>query len=174
MRRASRPREEAAPRVRPAGADDVAELVRLRAVMFEAAGLSGDDGAWRAPCAQVLRDGLARGDLAAFVVDHPGSGGALIACGIGLIVERLPGTLNPSGRYGHVQSMVTESAFRRRGHARAILDALIGWFRAHDVRVVDLHAAPMGEPLYRSMGFADSPQPELRWRDGDAPAVHLR
>ena len=53
---------------------------------------------------------------------------------------------------------------RRQGLALAVFDSLMGWFAASGVKRVDLHASTMGEPLYRSYGFADPRQPELRWR----------
>ena len=45
-------------------------------------------------------------------------------------------------------------------------DKLVPVLRAdgHQVTAVDLHASKMGEPLYRSVGFTDPTEPELRWR----------
>ena len=43
-----------------------------------------------------------------------------------------------------------------------MLDALLERFEALDVPIVDLHATAMGDPLYRSMGFAPGNTPELR------------
>lgn len=145
--------------VRWAGPDDVAELIRLRRVMFESLGTScsaADDGA----AAAVLVPGLASGDLFAAVVDGDGW---LAACGIGMVAQRVPGPGNPSGRYGYVQSMVTDERARRRGLARAVLTALLDRFAELGVTRIDLHASTMGEPLYRSVGFAPGRQPELRW-----------
>lgn len=147
--------------VRWAGLDDVPELVRLRRVMFESMDIAGADGA-DAAMADVLAEGFATGAFFAAVVDghEPGT---LAACGIGMVSQRVPGPHNPSGRYGYVQSMVTDEAHRGRGLARAVLEQLMARFAADGVVRVDLHATPSGEPLYRSMGFTEGRQPELRW-----------
>ena len=152
-------------RVRWATADDVEELVRLRRVMFESLGTavtSDDDDA----AANVLADGLVDGDLFAAVVDGDGF---LAACGIGMTARRVPGPGNPSGRYGYIQSMVTDERARRRGLARLVLAALLDRFVADGVTRVDLHASRMGESLYLSEGFRPGVQPELRWVAGGLP-----
>ena len=82
-------------RVRRAGPDDVAELVRLRALLFET--LGGDffnpaaDPAedWRVALADVLAEQLTDDDVRILVVDEPRGG--LAACGIGFVERRLPG-----------------------------------------------------------------------------------
>lgn len=148
---------------RPAAAPDIPELLRLRAVMFASVG-EHDTGDWWPASELALREGFARGDIAAFVVDHPEQPGRLVACGIVVLLQRLGSPRTPNGRFGHVQSMVTEPEFRRRGLARAILAELLNWCGARDVRSIDLHASAMGEPLYRSMGFVEGSQPELRHR----------
>lgn len=149
---------------RLAVADDIPELLRLRGVMFDAMDRREDDGAWQESSATLLREGFARGDVAAFVVDHPDTPGRVVSGGVAVIVQRLGNARNPSGRYGHVQSMATDPEFRRQGLARAVLAALLAWFEQRDIVAVDLHASPMGEPLYRSMGFREGHEPELRWR----------
>jgi ribosomal protein S18 acetylase RimI-like enzyme len=145
--------------VRWASVDDTAELVRLRRVMFESLGIAvsaDDDDA----AAAVLREGLPSGRFFAAVVDGDGY---LAACGVGMTALRLPGPGNPSGRFGYIQSMVTDERARRLGLARLVLDALLRRFVDDGVTHVDLHASAMGEALYRSVGFAPGRQPELRW-----------
>ena len=144
---------------------DIPELIRLRAVMIESGGDTFEGGPWAERCAEVLAGALASGEMAAVVVDRP-EGDGLAACGVGMVAQRLPSRGCPDGRYGYVQSMCTDEDHRRQGLARAVFDGLMGWFAASGVTRVDLHASPMGEPLYRSYGFADPHQPELRWRAG--------
>lgn len=146
---------------RPATQTDVPELVRLRDVMIRS--VKGDsDASWQATCAALLEDGIAAGALAAVVVDSPEGG--LAACGVGLIAQRLPSPGCPDGRYGYIQSMCTDDGHRRQGLARLVFEALMAWFVERGVTRVDLHASSMGEPLYRSYGFTDPVEPELRWR----------
>jgi len=57
---------------------------------------------------------------------------------------------------GHVFNMSTFPAHRRRGHARACLDALLDWFRDEtEARAVNLNATADGIALYRSVGFTE-------------------
>lgn len=148
--------------VRPATPDDIAELVRLRELLFT--GLTAGWGpppagtGWRDACAAALRDQLADDSRRIIVIDGaPG----LAACGIGVIDRRLPSPYNPSGLIGYVLGIVTDTAHRRRGHARLIMENLLQWFDDRGLRRVDLHASPDGQALYRSLGFDDHPDPTL-------------
>ena len=87
-----------------------------------------------------------------------------LACGMGFIYERFPGPVLLDGRFGYVLGMATDPEFRRRGHGRAIVEALLAWYRANGVRRVDLHATSDGEPLYREYGFT-ARYPGLTWVD---------
>ncbi|MFD4632379.1 GNAT family N-acetyltransferase [Streptomyces sp. NPDC058284] len=152
--------------VRQAVAADIPELVRLRTLLFETLGgeyfnPSPEEDGWRRNLASVLREQLTADAARIFVVD--GDHG-LAACGIGTVEQWFPGPHNPSGRVGHVIGVVTDPAYRRRGHSRAVMRALLDWFRAQGASRVDLYASPEGEPLYRDLGFVDHPDPALYWR----------
>lgn len=150
--------------VRPAtGADDI-ELVRLRAVMFEAMDLEPHTERWADAARQILADGREQGWLRAAVVDDPAAPGRLAACGVATVERRLPSPRNPTGRHGYIASMVTDPAFRHRGLARQVMEHLLAWFDEQGVVSVTLHASPYGEPLYRSLGFSEPHTPELRLR----------
>ncbi|WP_067491695.1 GNAT family N-acetyltransferase [Actinomadura hibisca] len=152
--------------VRPATEDDIAELVRLRALLFATMGEDflapppGNDG-WRDALATVLKEKLTAADTRILVVE---SGDGLAACGYGTIEQWFPGPHSHNGRVGHVIGVVTDPAHRRRGHSRAIMADLLAWFRDREVARVDLTASPDGEPLYRALGFTDHPDPGLYWR----------
>jgi GNAT superfamily N-acetyltransferase len=159
-------------RVRAATTDDIPELVRLRALLFERmerdlgpappAFADGMDGTgWHAACAAEFRARFADGTMGVFVVD--GGDGRLAACGIGLLDRRIPGPYTPTGRWGHISGMVTDPAHRRRGHARAIMAELMRWFAGHGIGRVELHATSDAEKLYRSFGFAEHVEPALTW-----------
>ncbi|WP_184967746.1 GNAT family N-acetyltransferase [Nonomuraea endophytica] len=148
--------------VRPATRADIPELVRLREVladrMAEDAGAPADDD-WQEPYAKSLHERLGDPDVAVLVID--GDDG-LAACGIGFIFQRFPGPGRWDGRFGYILGMATDPRHRRQGHGRAIMDALMSWYRDNDITRVDLHATSDGEPLYRSMGFTQ-PYPALTW-----------
>lgn len=160
--------------VRQAVEGDIAELVRLRAMLFDDLGgdffgpaSGGDD--WLQALAVVLKEqlsadaGAASGtDAVRILVVDGGSG--LAACGIGTIEQRLPGPHLRNGRIGQVIGVVTDPRYRRLGHSRSIMRGLLDWFRERDVARVDLYASPEGEPLYRELGFTNHPDPSLYWR----------
>src|ERR1051325_9409014 len=112
--------------VRVATERDVAELVRLRELMFVAMG-DGDglSEECRQACVRAFEERLADGTMRVFVVDGDGK---LAACAVGLADRRLPGpgaTLN--GLWGHVSGVVTDPDYRRRGYARLLVTALLDW-----------------------------------------------
>lgn len=145
--------------VRPAVPDDAPELVRLRALMFEAmaAGADGESrpGPWRATAEQVLRERLAATPVTmpAFVVDDPDRPGRLASCAVGTLERRLPAPGHPDGLFGFVFNICTDPGTRYRGYARACTESLLAWFDEHRVTRIDLHASEGGEQLYRSLGF---------------------
>ncbi|HEV2889572.1 MAG TPA: GNAT family N-acetyltransferase [Frankiaceae bacterium] len=147
--------------LRRANAADVDDLVRLRRVMFEAMGVDHDVPGWAEECANVLRDRLASGAMAAFVVEEDGR---VVAGGVGMVEPRLPSPRNPNGLHGYVQSMATEPEARGRGHGRAVFAALLEWFEENAVGSVSLHATEAGARVYRPFGFSEPRHPELgRW-----------
>lgn len=144
-------------KVRRAEAADAADLVRLRAQMLADMGRSAgdDDDPWRASARQWFADRLAcRGEFASFVIDDPDDG--VVACSAGICDFHAPGPGNLAGVRGHVFNMSTFPAYRRRGYARACLDALLEWFRDEtQARVINLNATPDGIAMYRSVGFTE-------------------
>jgi ribosomal protein S18 acetylase RimI-like enzyme len=144
-------------KVRRAEPADAADLVRLRAQMLADMGRSvGDDAdPWRARAEDWFTDRLVRGrEFASFVVDDPDDG--VVACSAGICDFHAPGPGNLTGVRGHVFNMSTFPAHRRRGHARACMEALLEWFRDEtEARVINLNATPDGVALYRSMGFTE-------------------
>ncbi|MFD7895642.1 GNAT family N-acetyltransferase [Streptomyces sp. NPDC059743] len=144
--------------------EDAEELVRLRQIMFDSLHRPDTGTGWQPAAVEVLRTRLAEPDatLAAFVVDRPGRPGELAACATGTVEYRLGGPGNPTGVSGHVFNVATDPDMRRRGHSRACLEALLGWYRARGVRKIDLHASREGAPLYASLGFVRTPDPSMR------------
>jgi ribosomal protein S18 acetylase RimI-like enzyme len=152
--------------VRRAAAKDAAEVLRLRQVMIDSmvSGGSGGSTDWHAESLPRLRRRLADpdGEFAAFVVDHPERPDALAALVVGTIEYRIGRAGNPRGAVGHVFSVATDPECRRRGHARACMEALVDWFRERGVGYVHLTASTEAEPLYESMGFRRRPDPLMQ------------
>jgi GNAT superfamily N-acetyltransferase len=152
--------------VRRAAAADAAALTRLRAVMLSDMGMlaAGADPGWRdqaeAWFAQRLDD---KDECAAFVIEDLHLG--VVSCAVGVCDRHAPGPGNPGGVQGLVFNMSTDHRFRRRGYARACLEALLAWFREEtEVRVINLNATGDGIALYRSLGFTEPRYPALQLR----------
>ncbi len=123
-------------------------------------GLDTSAPEWQEAGRQVTRRRLGSGDMAACVIDSD-EPGHLLAAGAGVINQRLPGPRNPTGRVGYIQWVATEPAFRRQGFARQVMQGVLAWFAEQQITVIELHATPDGEPLYRSLGFTTPPNPQL-------------
>ncbi|MBI1816330.1 MAG: GNAT family N-acetyltransferase [Deltaproteobacteria bacterium] len=85
-----------------------------------------------------------------------------VVAGGGLILRRLlprPDCIG-GGDEAHIFNMYTEPDHRRCGYARALMETMLVWCRAHDIKRVSLHASSDGVRLYESLGFA--PTNEMR------------
>ena len=152
--------------VRRAAVADAAALTRLRAVMLSDMGMlaAGSDPGWQDKAevwfAQRLDD---EGDFAAFVVEDLDLG--VVSCAAGVCDRHAPGPGNPGGVQGLIFNLSTDPRRRRRGCARACLDALLAWFREDtEARVINLNATGDGIALYRSLGFSEPRYPALQLR----------
>ena len=155
--------------VRRATPDDAEELLRLRQVMIDSMPGANTDAGWQSASLSTVTGRLADpdGGFAAFVVDHPDRPdrpGALAALVVGTVEYRIGRAGNPHGRVGFVFSVATDPDARRRGYARACMEALVEWFQEQGVGQIDLTASPEAEPLYVSLGFTRQPDPFMRLR----------
>ena len=148
--------------VRSATEADVDEVVRLAALMYASIGQDAASPEWRRAARDQYLHRLG-GDLTVFVVDHPDQPG-LAASAAGTVTTRLPAPNNLSAQVAYVQWVATDHDMRRRGYARAVMQALVDWYDDHGVRVIELHATTDGEPLYRELGFDDEGPAALRRR----------
>jgi ribosomal protein S18 acetylase RimI-like enzyme len=139
---------------------DVEALVRLRAQMFLDMGLASGDTGWQADAADWFAGHVE--DCGVFVVDDPELG--VVSSAVGTWTDGVPGPRNPSGRSGHLFNVSTDPRRRRRGHARACVEALLAWFDDNDVTVVELAATDDGVGMYTSLGFSAARFPVLRRR----------
>ncbi|MFK4064415.1 GNAT family N-acetyltransferase [Streptomyces sp. NPDC029674] len=159
--------------VRRATPEDAEELLRLRQVMIDSvftdrsgsgSDTSGSDTSWHAESVPTVRRRLGEtdGNFVAFVVDHPERLGGLAALAVGTLEYRIGRAGNPHGRAGQVFSVATDPDQRRKGYARACMEALLDWFREQGAASVDLNASAEAEPLYASLGFVRKPDPSMR------------
>ncbi|MFQ6146418.1 GNAT family N-acetyltransferase [Streptomyces seoulensis] len=152
--------------VRRAGPADAGEVLRLRQVMIDSMAGADRSTDWHDGSLPVLAARLAEpdGGFAAFVVDWPERPGTLAALVAGTLEYRIGRAGNPLGTVGYVFSVATDPGARRRGYARAGMDALLEWFRERGADRVQLTASAEAAPLYAALGFRPKPDPLLELR----------
>lgn len=119
-----------------------------------------EDG-WYPAAAEAFQQQLADGSLAACVLDDRDAD-RLVGCAVAQLVHRLPGPGFSSGLAGSVSSVYVEPDHRGRGHARVMTVAVLDWLYQAGAEVVDLHATPDSEALYRSLGFTEPASRAMR------------
>ncbi len=137
------------PKPRPAVAEDAAEIVHLGALMFKAVG-ARPTPQWALESTELIKERLGV-DLLGFVIDAPEGG--LAACGLVNIAPRLPRPGRTSRQVAYVQWVSTAPQHHRRGHARAIMDAIVEETDRRGIEVIELHSTPAGRRLYETLGF---------------------
>ncbi|MCW2615771.1 MAG: hydrolase [Frankiales bacterium] len=152
---------------------DAAALTGLRAHMLRAMGADASAPDWAGPCEADLVRRLAQPDrFAGFLVEVDGRA---VSGGVGWLEEHLPSPGRPDGRRGHIASMSTDPGYLRRGYARQVFGALMGWFGELGVPRVDLRSTEAGRPLYESFGFRVLGPHSMGWTDaGPPPGLGLR
>ena len=81
-----------------------------------------------------------------------------------------PGPTNPGGTEAYVLSVYTRPDCRRRGVARALMEAIVREAQGRGIKRIWLRASSEGRPLYEQMGFG--PSNYLQLADRDAREEH--
>src|SRR5690606_38429828 len=105
---------------------------------------------WALESTRLVKERLGH-DLIGFVIDAPEGG--LAACGLANIAPRLPRPGRRSPFAAYVQWVSTAPQHHRKGHAKAIMDALLAETDRRGIEVIELHATPVAVPMYLNMGF---------------------
>ena len=138
---------------------DVDVLVRHRILMFTEMGVPLDaaelDQAFRAWLAGMLPAGTYRAWLAEDAAGDVAGGGGIT------IIPWPPGPRYVGDRLAFVYNVYTEAAHRRRGLARLVMDTIHAWCRDEGISSMALNASTEGQPLYKSMGYAESSSPMM-------------
>jgi|SRR5579872_1953878 len=148
--------------IRPATLDacDLETIVRHRRAMFHDMGHDDELALdmMSAKFREWLRPKMASGEyLAWFAVADDGS----IAAGAGLwLMDWPPHIIGKAQQRGNILNVYTEPAHRKKGMARALMVAALGWCEEKVIDVVILHASPHGGALYEKLGFV--PTNEMR------------
>ncbi|MFB8210379.1 MULTISPECIES: GNAT family N-acetyltransferase [unclassified Streptomyces] len=156
------------PHLRRAGADDAAELTRLRLIMLASLGDVPEAG-WTRECEAAFRERLTTDpQFVAYVID---GGDRLLSSAVGQYTRSLPRPGRPS-YVGHIASVATDPAHRRQGHARRAFEAVHDHLVAAGCFRINLTTTPEGEGLYRALGYADPGGPTpLSWFAAPTPGT---
>jgi ribosomal protein S18 acetylase RimI-like enzyme len=76
-----------------------------------------------------------------------------VACAFLVLWEMPANPSCPSGIRGTVFNVWTDPAFRRRGAATQVMNALIEGARESGAALLELSATRQGRPLYEKLGF---------------------
>ena len=136
-----------------ATSSDVKQLAALREEMHFAVSLREFSSEWIINSATFFDRGLESGsELVAIARSNSGS---VVSCAAASFRLVAPFPSQPLGRIAYIHSVSTRPSFRRRGISRALITALLDELESRGIERVDLHAAPDGEAIYRSLGFDD-------------------
>ncbi len=106
-----------------------------------------------------LPEHLKSGDFQAFLAEEDGK---IAACAF-LVLWEIPANPScPSGIRGTVFNVWTDPAFRRRGAATQVMNALIADARKSGATLLELSATRQGRPLYEKLGFSFSENTAMR------------
>ena len=87
--------------------------------------------------------------------------GAVVGGGGISVLPWPPGPQYPGDRLAFVYNVYTDAPHRRRGLGRLVMDAIHAWCRDNGVMSMALNASRRGQPLYQSLGYAESPSPMM-------------
>ncbi|WP_261663494.1 GNAT family N-acetyltransferase [Deinococcus sp. Marseille-Q6407] len=151
--------------IRRATAADAPVLAQLRGVMQldngrTAEQVAADLAVWEAFYRQAVPAGRYLGWLAE--VPEAEEKGPQVAGGVGVMFHPAhPSSGDAHTEHPHILNVAVQPAFRRRGIARALMQAALAWAQEAGYRTVTLNAAPMGQALYRELGFAEKAIPAM-------------
>jgi GNAT superfamily N-acetyltransferase len=135
--------------IRRAQVSDIAEVTRLRDVMFHEMDVDWSNQSWRESTMAYLTRHIPLENIIGAVMDRPNEQGL---CAAGLLrIQEVPGSpLFPRGMVGHIGSVAVDPPWRRQGIGERIVTFLIDEARSHGLERLELHATPGGEGIYGS------------------------
>jgi len=141
-------------RIEKAGFADVDALTTLRLEY-----LIEDNGSLEHSDAEMIRINLPgyirehlKKDLFAYVIREDDT---IVSCAFLLIVMKPMSPAFINGKTATVLNVYTLPAYRRRGYARMLMNAMIADAKELNIDVIELKATADGYDLYRSVGFED-------------------
>jgi len=145
--------------IREASLTDSDALVHHRIAMFTDMGVPLDavtlDSAFRV----WLNEEMAAGTYRAWVIED--TDGTIVGGGGMTILPWPPGPRYMGNRLGFVYNVYVEPAHRRRGLAKRLMETMQQFAREHGITSLALNASRDGLPLYKEMGYIETPSPMM-------------
>lgn len=145
--------------IRKAETSDINDLVELRAEMFQAMGVLGEDESWRQNAHRWFAERLEDPRYGFFVLDLDG---VVVACAAGAVRDAAPSPANPDGRDVLISNVCTDPKFRGQGYGRAVFAVVMDWARMTGVARAELMATAGGQRIYENVGFHPAQHPAMR------------
>ena len=149
--------------IRPARADDIATIIALRALLFEAMGTAPatiSDNAWQQQAARWFQLHLSDERTCIMVAD---AHNVVVSCAMGQVIDRCPSPTDDSGLGGLLSNIATFPGHRRMGFSEACVEAVMDWFATStQVQTISLLATPQGQGISERFGFERHSFPEMR------------
>ena len=149
--------------IREATPADIPEILRQRRAMYvdmnykDAAALD----AMVKLTAEYLEKAMADGSFRAWLACH----GQNAVAGGAVVISPWPAhAYDLECRRATILNVYTDPAHRRRGLARALMQAMIDWCKREGFARITLHASDDGRHLYESLGFEVSNEMRLKLR----------
>ncbi len=141
---------------------DIEDIVRLRRIMFESMGFDNQDQLNSADKAaeSYFKHAIAKNEFQGWLVVS--AKGEAIGTGGIVIDQHPPGPTNLSGKIGYIMNLVIVPKYRRKGISRDLMQTMLGWLRASEIKLSSLHASKDGKPLYVELGYENSNEMRLR------------
>jgi len=131
---------------------DLPTIIRHRRGMFREMGFCDEAAldAMEATSIPFILAGLKDGSYRGWLLERDGR----VVAGGGLMVVGYPSAPHdPNPRRAWILNMYTEPEYRRKGLAKAIVEAMVSWCCAQGFGWVSLHATDAGRHLYETLGF---------------------
>ena len=151
-------------KIRPARLSDITALIRHRRMMWWELGRRDETALdlMQVAANEYFSSAVADGSYLGFLAED--NSGAVVGGG-GIVVSPWPGVLGQrQPRRAMILNMYVERKHRRKGVARALMEAMIAWCRENEFAYVSLHASEQGRHLYEKLGFKPTDEMRLELR----------
>ncbi|MDO4262775.1 MAG: GNAT family N-acetyltransferase [Deinococcus sp.] len=152
------------PTIRRATAADAPTLAQLRGVMQLKSGRTSAQVAADLPVREAFyRQAVPTGTYLGWLAEDaqlPAGDQVLGGAGV-MFYPAHPSQDSALTEHPHILNVAVRPQFRRRGVARALMQAVLAWAREAGYPTVTLNAAPMGQALCRELGFAERSNPGM-------------